>query len=43
MIHKLFTIVDPILVGSILGTVLLVPFTYFVFDVKKNPKNYSEE
>jgi hypothetical protein len=42
MIHKLITMLDPALVGSILGTLLLVPFGYFIYDVKKNPDKYKE-
>lgn len=42
MIHKILTAFDPALVGSILGTLLLVPFSYFIYDVKKNPDKYKE-
>tara|TARA_B100000085_G_scaffold63017_1_gene55859 strand:+ start:258 stop:389 length:132 start_codon:yes stop_codon:yes gene_type:complete len=42
MIHKILTLIDPALIGSIMGTILLVPFAYFTYDVKKHPKNYQE-
>ena len=42
MIHSLLTSLDPALLGSLLGTLLLVPFSYFTFDVRKNPKKYLE-
>ncbi len=42
MIHKILTFFDPALIGSLMGTFLLVPFWYFIHDVKKNPDKYKE-
>jgi len=42
MIHKVLTFIDPALIGSLMGAFLLVPFTYFIYDVKKNPSKYKE-
>ena len=43
MIHKLFSIVDPVLVASILGTLLLFPFAFFIYDSAKNPDKYNHK
>jgi len=42
LIHKFFIFIDPALVGSIMGGLLLVPFMYYIYDVEKNPDKYKE-
>ncbi len=42
MMHKILTFFDPALLGCLLGTLLLVPFSYFMYDVNKNPGKYKE-
>ncbi len=42
MIHQLIAQTNPFIVASVLGTSLLVPFTYFIYDVNKNPGKYEE-
>jgi len=43
MIGKIVDIFDPSLVGIILGLMLLFPFSFFIYDSRKNPDKYRHK
>jgi hypothetical protein len=43
MIAKIVDMFDPVLVGTILGLMLLFPFSFFIYDSSKNPDKYRHK
>jgi len=43
MINKIVEMFDPVVVGTILGMLLLFPFSFFIYDSSKNPDKYKHK
>jgi ABC-type phosphate/phosphonate transport system permease subunit len=43
MINKIVEALDPVVVGTILGIMLLFPFSFFIYDSSKNPDKYRHK
>jgi ABC-type phosphate/phosphonate transport system permease subunit len=43
MINKIVEALDPVVVGTILGILLLFPFAFFIYDSEKNPDKYNHK